>query len=269
MLVDQVREDSLDVGDAGGLGVLVVGVDLCGDDVVLLKHQDLLHQPVPVEHVLQLLRGHVLAVAQDDQVLLAAGEVEEILLVHVAAVAGAEPAVLCENLRRLLRILVVSHHDGRALHLDLPVHDPHLAAVHQLSHGSGLVRPSPDGGGDFGGALGHAVALGHLDAQLGEAGLQLRGQVSAAADDLGEAFPQNLLLDVVQGAVRLLPGDDHDPVVQGLGNHGDGAEAGGFKQAHVLHQLRHIPVQAQDVAVAHGEEDVAVDAEYMVNGQDV
>lgn len=76
------------------LGVLVVGEDLGLDDALVLPHQHLLNQAVGAELVLQLLGGDVLAVFGDDEILLAAGEVDKALLVHVAQVAGLQPAVL-------------------------------------------------------------------------------------------------------------------------------------------------------------------------------
>ena len=61
--VHQPGQLFLNVGDAGGLRVFEVGINFSRDGVVFLEDQDLLHQPVSVEHVLQLFRGHVLSVA--------------------------------------------------------------------------------------------------------------------------------------------------------------------------------------------------------------
>src|SRR5438045_8010375 len=59
-------------------------------------------EPRGLERVLEILRRDVLAAGRDDQVLLAIGDLEEAVLVELADVAGAEPAVLRERGRRRL-----------------------------------------------------------------------------------------------------------------------------------------------------------------------
>src|SRR3990172_6595192 len=57
--------------------------------------------------------------AEDDQVLEPARDVEEPLLVHEAEVAGAQPAAGQQDPRRRLGVVVVAAHDPGALDADL------------------------------------------------------------------------------------------------------------------------------------------------------
>ena len=116
------------------VGVLIVRIDCRRDPVILLVDQDIADQRISVEEVLDGLRGNVLAVLQDDEVLLPARQVQEALPVHISEVAGAEPAVLREALAGPLRIIIITHHDGGTLHADLAVHDLHMAVADHLSH---------------------------------------------------------------------------------------------------------------------------------------
>src|SRR5712664_192938 len=56
-----------------------------------------------------------------DQVFLAVGDEEIVVLVHVADVAGAEPAVFGENFAGSFGILVIALHDARALDQDFAI----------------------------------------------------------------------------------------------------------------------------------------------------
>ena len=194
---------------------------------------------------------------------------EEALIIHIADVPGAQPSVLCQGLGGVLRILVVAHHDRRALHLDLVVHDAHFAALHNMAHGGNLVRTGPVRRGDLGGALGHAVALGDGDAQIQEILCQIRGQIAAAADDAAQPAAEHRLLDLLHGPVRILPGHDGDAAVEGLGDHGHAPEHGGGKEEQVLRQLGKILIQTNRVAIAKGQENVTVDAEHVVDGKNI
>src|SRR6266849_9865639 len=61
------------------------------------------------------------------EIFLAVGDEEIVVLVHVADVAGAEPAVLAENFAGGFGIFIVALHDARALDEDFSVlGDAHL-----------------------------------------------------------------------------------------------------------------------------------------------
>ena len=130
----------LNIMDAVDLSKLEVGIDLGGDAVPVTEGDDVLNELVAVELVLDQLRGHVLAVAEDDEVLFSAVEVEEAVLVHIAQVAGAEPAVLGEGLGGELRVVDVAHHHGGALHLNFAVHKANLSAPDGLAHAGQLLH---------------------------------------------------------------------------------------------------------------------------------
>ena len=72
-------------------------------------YRDVLHAGHRAEEVLDLLRADVLAAA-DDEVFEAARDVVVALLVHAADVAGVQPTVLVDALRRLLGHVVVALH---------------------------------------------------------------------------------------------------------------------------------------------------------------
>jgi hypothetical protein len=72
------------------------------------------------QHALELLRGDVVALVVDDDVLLAVGDHDPAALVEVADVAGVQPAV-DHGLRGLLVVAPVAEHDQLAAHEDLAV----------------------------------------------------------------------------------------------------------------------------------------------------
>ena len=213
MHCDDLPDAALDIRDARSLGILEVGIDFGCDGVVLLVHQDIFNKALALEHIFNLLRSHIFPIAQNNQIFLAAGEVEKLLLVHITDISGAQPAVLGQGLGGVLRILVITHHDRGALYLNLIVRNPHLAALHNPAHGGNLVRPGPVRGGNFGGAFGHAVALGNRNPQILEIFGQLRREVSAAADDPMQTGAKNRFLDLLNGPVRLLFCHDGDAAV--------------------------------------------------------
>src|SRR4051812_33790552 len=128
------------------------------------------------QHVLELTRGDVLALADDD-VLQPPGEPEMAVRPQHADVAGAEPALVVVRLLRRLLVGVAAAHD-RAAHADLALlvragdgavlgDDPHLGPEHRLALGVGellvgVVRRAHRDHRD----LGHAVAVHELDAHL-------------------------------------------------------------------------------------------------------
>ena len=96
-----------------------------------------------LERVLEILRRDVLAAGRDDQVLLPVGDLQVAVLVDLADVPGAEPAVVGERGGGRLRILVVAGEDGVAADEDLAVAvEVDLAAVDRPADGAELeVRP--------------------------------------------------------------------------------------------------------------------------------
>jgi hypothetical protein len=85
------------------------------------------------ERLLHLDRVDVLAAA-DDHVLDPVGEEEVAVLVDVAAVAGAQPAVLGQRRRGLRRAVVVPAHDVRRA-------QPHFADLAGVSHAAAKSGP--------------------------------------------------------------------------------------------------------------------------------
>ena len=112
---------------------------------------------------LEVRRRDVLAARGDDDVLLAAGDLDEAVGVDLAEVAGVQPAVDDRLAGRLL-VLVIALEYVRAPDEDLAVvRDPHLATGKRLAD-----RADPEvlGGRDRrrGRGLGHAPALENEDA---------------------------------------------------------------------------------------------------------
>ena len=268
MLRDDLIDSCLDVADLMDLGIFVVGIDLDLDRVVLAEGDDILDQAVAVKLVLDQLGGHILAVAEDDQVLLAAVQIEVAVLVHVAEISCAEPAVLRDCLRRQLRIIDVAHHDRGALDLDLAVHKPHLAAAHWPADRLDLVHVSIVGRRDLGRALRHAVALAGDNAQVRQPPGQRLRQVAAAADDLVEPRSHDLGLEIFQILVGMLLRGNRDTVEQHLGHHGHDPQHGRLEKVDIIEEFGDVIAQAKGAAVPHDQQQVAAEAEDMVDGQD-
>src|SRR5229473_8576873 len=74
-----------------------------------------------LERVFDGLRGDEFARRRLDQVFLAVGDEEIVVLVHVADVAGAEPAVFTKNFAGGFGILVIALHDARAFDQDFSI----------------------------------------------------------------------------------------------------------------------------------------------------
>ena len=183
-----------------GVGAAVAVHDRLGDPARLL------------EVVLQVRRRQVLAARGDDDVLLAAGDEQEAVLVDAAEVAGVQPAVLDRAERRVV-VLVVALEDVRALEQHLAVvADPDLEPGQRLAHRAEAV--GVDGGdGRRGGGLRHAVALEHRHA-AGEEELEdllrdrrgARGRLAQPAAERGADVLEQRLLGAV--VVRLELGRD-------------------------------------------------------------
>ena len=75
-----------------------------------------------LQRVLEILRRDVLPAGGDEDVLQPVGDREEAVLVEVADVAGAQPAVVRQDFARRLLVLEVPAEDGVAL-------DQHLTVV--------------------------------------------------------------------------------------------------------------------------------------------
>src|SRR5690606_12719291 len=107
----------------------------------------------------------------DDEVLYAVDEKDVAVLVDVADVAGAQPAVH-EGVGGRLLVVVVAEHDLRALDLQfaalaqrhdgvgLDVDEAHVGGGQGLADGQGLRGDAQGGAADHGRGLGEAVAFG-------------------------------------------------------------------------------------------------------------
>ena len=156
------------------LGVLVIRIHLRHDLLSLPVHQNVRHKKLFVKLILNALRGNILAVGEDDQVLLPACQIKETVLIQMAQVAGLQPSVPGNGLPCLLLILVVAHHHRRALDLDLAVFNANLTAPHHESDRPHLVETIVIRHGDLRRALAHPIALSDTDADVPEPSGQLR-----------------------------------------------------------------------------------------------
>ena len=115
------------------LGIFKVGVYFNGNTVAFPESDHILDQAVSVKMILDQLRRNIFSVAEDDKVFLPGVEIEISIFIHVAEVAGAEPAVLRDGLRSEFRIIDVAHHDGRTLDLDLTINKTNLASTNRFA----------------------------------------------------------------------------------------------------------------------------------------
>src|SRR3546814_12859358 len=91
---------------------------------------------------------------------LAAGDVQEAVIVDATAIAGAQPAVIGERFARFLRLAEIAAHDRRMLELDFAVGIEAKPRTGQRSAdctGARRFRPFDRG---VRAVLGHAVKLG-------------------------------------------------------------------------------------------------------------
>ena len=156
--------DSSQPGSASSSRVISAAMN----GLLVADHDALADQRVGAQPVLQDGGGDVLAARGDQQLLLAAGDLQEAVGVELADVAGVEEAVAVDGLLRGLLVVPVAAHDDAAL-------DEHLAVVGDR-HGHAGQRP-PDGADPQrllvvhrrgGGGLGEPVALvdHHADAAV-------------------------------------------------------------------------------------------------------
>src|SRR6266852_5280719 len=104
-------------GNRGGVG------DEEGDDEFASVAHDHGVQDVGtgLERVFDGLRGDKFARRGLQQIFLAIGDEEIVVFIHVADIAGAEPAVLAENFAGGFGIFIVALHDARALNENFSV----------------------------------------------------------------------------------------------------------------------------------------------------
>ena len=138
-----------------------------------------------------------------------------------------------------------------------------------MADGSDLIGPGPVRNGDLRGALGHAVALLDRDAKLVVVVRQLRRKISTAADQSVQAVAQHLVRRFFAGHARIGGHETLDAVVESLCQHRHHADHGGLEVLDALGDLGKLRIQGDIAAVAGGQQDVAGNAEHMVDGQNV
>jgi hypothetical protein len=179
-VLERVEADALRPGPHGGhLGV--EHHQRRHERLAIADHAGLAHERDHLERRLEVGRADVLPAGGDDQLLLAVDDGEVAVFVDHADVAGVEPAVLVESLRRLLGLLVVALEDVAAPADDLAVVGQlHLAAGNGRTDRAGLHL----GGGPRHRAtrLGHAVDLRQRDADGPEPGQDLGRDGGGAGD---------------------------------------------------------------------------------------
>lgn len=181
-----------------------IGVDQGSDHhftlrVLPAQNHGLLNIRDPAQVFFDFFRVHVLAVGEDDQVLLPAGDVDVSVLVHVADVAGTEPAVFGEHCLGGFFVPVVTQHHVFALYADFPGGisvfvdvfflpvvfggvNPHLALFHGGTDGVESVLTHPVYSNQRC-AFSDPVAFQNGDPEGVKVLYQLGRQGSAAADD--------------------------------------------------------------------------------------
>ena len=260
-------ERSLDIIDAVDLGIFVIGIDLDRDAVSLAVSDDVLNQSLTVKFILDQLGRDVFSVAEDDQVLLAAGQIEISVLIHVAQVTGAQPAVFRDGFSREFGVIDVSHHHRGALDLDLSVHEADLTAAHGSADRGDLVHVAIVRSRNLGRTLGHAVALGSDHTQLVQSSCQSFGEITAAADDLVQSGTHDLGFQIIEVLFGMLFGGDRDAAQEHLCHHGNDPHHGGLEQIDVVEELGDIVAQAEGTAVAQVQKQVAADTEHVMDGK--
>ena len=135
--------------------------------------------------------GDVLAAGCDDQLLLAAGDEDESVVVDLAQIAGAEPPVLRESGGRRLGVVVVSNEDVVAFAEDLAVvvHGHIAAGVGGAHRADAHEMRSVDGGRR--GRLGQPVAFVDLDADAAEEVAEARPQRRASRNAVAQTSPED------------------------------------------------------------------------------
>ena len=185
-------ESSVSIGDHGvarqSFGLRNLGVDIrvqhherAQEGASLADDQDLLEERVARDGHLDIRRRDLLAVGEHQDVLDAPGD-EEVTVLHAHLVAGLEPTLAVEDLRRRLRLVPVARHDaGRAHDQLVELADAVLKSGQRPADAFGdVVFERADA--DDGAGLGESVALHERDAERDEDPCDVRGQGCAAAD---------------------------------------------------------------------------------------
>ena len=186
---------------------------------------------------LDLFRIDVLAVAEDDDIFLAPGDVEVAAVVAVAEIAGEEPAVAIHG-GGDVGALVVSGHDDAAANGDLAdggsavlgrwgtVEDFHIVAWQRLADGAHHDVIGRSDAGSAGG-FGHAVGLEHGEAHglelMADGGIESR----ASGDEVTHVHAEQMV-DFAEEYIAEI-----DVELSGEGGDGqhsaeDGADGGTF-----------------------------------------
>ena len=184
--------------------------------VALVAHHDrLLDVVVLAQLVLQGLRGDVLAAVGDDDLLLAVGDLDPALGVHLAHVAGVEVAFRVEHLAGGGLLLPVAEHDVGALAEDLAVlgqleEGPAVPGLHDGLADVARAHPVQAVEGEDRAGLGEAVALVDGHAHGPEELHDARVQAGPAGDAEAQA-PAGLFAHLgEQDPVRQAPGQAQD-----------------------------------------------------------
>ena len=104
------RQGAVGLGDeiADGLLVGLAAVDDGTDLLALLPDDAFLDGLALGQQIFQFFGADVLTIVEDDDILLASGDVIEAVLVHTGQVSGVEPAVGVEDFRGGLGVLVIA-----------------------------------------------------------------------------------------------------------------------------------------------------------------
>ena len=168
-----------------------------------------------VEHALDVLRIDVLSARADDHVLQAALDIEPPVLVELAQVARAEPAVGSERFGRGFGILVIAQHDARRERHDLALARPGIDVLEpqldarRLRSGRSEAHLRRRGPGQQRRGLGQSVTDG-----IGHAGLQkeLLGppvELRAADSEETQPAPEELHQLLARHAVQVAAHEPH------------------------------------------------------------
>ena len=255
-----------DIGDAMKRHVFGVGVDFCNDGASLAIHEAFFHHLMIQKQIFDLFGRYIFAVAQNDQILFAAGDMQESFFVRITNIAGTQPSVFGDHLCGQFRRIDISHHNGGTADLQFSVHHTGLDTGDNAAGGVGLVRSGHIGGGNGGGMFAHAVTLAEENANLVILFYELCGQVRTAGDDSIHAVAEHTVLDLINGFALLL-GEHHHFGIERLSDHGNGGEASGIEPQNIFAQLSHTAIDAQGIGAGKAHQNVRIQTENMVHGQ--
>ena len=190
------------------------------------------------QQIFQFFGADVLTVVEDDDILLASGDVIEAVLVHTGQVAGVEPAVGVEDFCGGLGVLVIAQHDAAAADADFArLVQLVLGVVVGLAHGADVLFVLLVVDDAVAAGLGHAVHLSDHHAllcQLGQHGAVKHGRGAAGVPDAVQA----------DAAAPL------DVFVDGLHQHGSHSDGIAVHQAEVAIKVADVGGEVQRPALA-------------------